>query len=283
VIVAIGIYSLNGGHYASVSFASPGHAVFAARPIAPMLAGATPRVTIDDPNSGVHVSVSHDGLVHVTDATEFHGSIFGANGQGYPQLSVSQDAGGVHISRPSYDIDWMTDATSSQHIEIEVPAGATLTILHCDGATVGGLNGGDIAVQSDDGAIEVSDITTSSLQLNSNDGHIDAQSIVLTGGAPTASVHSDDGHVTVDGVFPAGGKYDMTTNDGSVGVALGSGSDATIDASTDDGEVRVNGERRRDFDHGDPASGTLRVGGGSAAMQVHSNDGTVAITTNGAI
>jgi hypothetical protein len=279
-IAAMAIYSLRGGR--TIAFTIPARAsygAFAARPIAPILAGANPRVTIDDPNSFVEVSVSYDGLVHVSDSTRFSGGFFGADGRGYPQLTVNQDATGVHVSRPNYDIDWFSDATSYQHIEVKVPVGATVAIVNSGAASIVGLNGGSISAHADDGHIDLSDVTTPSLDITSNDGHIEARRVTLAGASARAKIHTDDGHVIVDGVFPPGGNYDISSNDGSVHVALRSGSDVSVEASTGDGSLTIDGQRQP----GDDSSQqTVRVGGGAAAMQIHSDDGSVAITTNGA-
>lgn len=298
------LYTLRGG------FSSPGYAHvggsggtgdFVAQSIAPIAAGSAPRVTIDDPQSGVAVTASTDGMVHVKDDTYFRGAML-SNHAGYPQVRVTQDAGGVHISRADFHGVWgifIGFSDSRQHIEVQVPADSTLIVGHCESAEISGLNNGanvtsqdghiglsdmrgPIVAHSDDGHITASSVTTSSLDLSSNDGAVEALNLELTGAAPSVKLRSNDGHIRASGRFPAGGTYDFSTEDGTVYLDLASGSDVTVDASTEDGAIRVNGERQRAFDHGDPADGSLRVGSGAATMHARSQDGSIYITTNGA-
>ena len=64
-------------------------AEFVAKTIAPIDAGASPRVAIDDADSRVDVAVSTDGLVHVNDLTSMHGAFFGGR-LIVPQLDVKR-------------------------------------------------------------------------------------------------------------------------------------------------------------------------------------------------
>ena len=277
VIVGVGIYSLGFGYHPAFTMSTEGSSAFVPRQVQAVDAGLTPRVTIDDANSGIHVSVSNDGLVHVTDKTSFNGSWFGMNGAGYPQLQVTHDASGVRITRANYDNDWFS-GMSIQRVDVQVPSGAQLAITNAGLVDITGLNGGTISAHCDDGHIEVRNLTTPSLALSSDDGHIDATNLTLTGASPWLKIATGDGHITASGLFPAGGTYDIASNDGSVRLALDRGSNVTVNASTDDGDLRVN-DSHNDTDN---PSDTLRIGNGAAAMRVHSDDGSVAIITNGA-
>jgi Toastrack DUF4097 len=299
LIAGMAVYSLRGGFapgFASFGHQGAGGGEFVAKSIAPIMAGLSPSVTIDDPNSGVQVSASTDGMIHVKDDTYFH-SWFGGGHRDYPQLKVTQDLSGVHVTRASAEGDF-TFGNSREHIEVQVPAGSSLVIGHCESAEISGLNNGvtvtsqdghidltdmrgTIVAHSDDGHITASRITTSSLDVSSADGYVEGLNLDLIGTAPMVKLHSNDGHVTATGRFPAGGTYDFSTNDGKGYVTLEPGSDVTLDASTDDGAIHVDGERRRDFDHGDPASGVLHFGSGASTMRLHSQDGSLYITTNG--
>jgi hypothetical protein len=304
LIAGIAVYSLRGGHIGSPGFAqftsSGTGGDFVAKTIAPIAAGRAPNVTIDDPESGVEVTASTDGMVHVKDDTYFGGATIG-NHNGYPQVRVTQDLGGVHISRPSYESSWgmfIGFSESRQHIEVQVPADATLVIGHCESAEITGLNHGanvtsqdghidltdvkgTVVAHSDDGHITATRISTDSLNLSSNDGYVEALDLDLTGAAPAVTLHSNSGHIRASGRFPAGGTYNFTTSDGKMYVALEPPSDVTIDATTEDGAIRVDNERQRQFDQGDPANGTLRFGSGASAMHMHTSDGSIYITTNG--
>jgi hypothetical protein len=296
-ILGLAAYSVRGAVFGDVFTGGGKGPDFVAKTFAPIAAGSAPRVTIDDPNSGVTIGVSADGLVHVKDGTYFSG--FGLRTPGaYPQLTVTQDSDGVHISRPAFHGGWglfIGFSNSRQHFEVQVPANATLIVDKCDnaevsdlknGATIKALDGrieltrveGAIVAHTDDGHIAADDVTSTSLDLSSNDGSIELHNFAGTGSAPFVRLRSGDGHVTANGLFPGGGKYDVSTSDGHIDVAFARGSDVTIDASTGDGSLHVDGIRQRGEDDG--AQQTVRVGNGGSAMHVHTDDGSITITTN---
>lgn len=297
-ILGLAAYSIRGA-ISSDAFASGGSgASFVAKTFAPVAAGSAPRVTIDDPNSGVTIGVSNDGLVHVKDDTTFSGVTL-RSPHDYPQLTVTQDGNGVHISRPAYHQGWsmfIGFSMSRQHFEVQVPAASSVFVDACDnaevsdlknGVTIKALDGrielthvdGAIVAHSNDGHILAEDVTSPSLDLSSNDGWIEARNFTAGGNAPYVRLQSDDGHIAASGLFPAGGKYDLATHDGRINLAFARGSDVTVDASTNDGSLRVDGVRQH---AGDGAQQNLRVGSGGSAMRVHSDDGSITITTNGA-
>ena len=297
LILGIAGYSVRGA-FAGNTFAAGTGRDFVAKTFAPVAAGSAPRVTIDDPNSGVTIGASTDGLVHVKDDTYFSGVGLGGRHNDYPQLTVAQDASGVHITRPAYRESWTSVvfgfSNSRQHFEVEVPAGATVVVDACDNAEVSDLkNGiaikaldgrielthvdGAIVAHTNDGHIKADDVTSPSLDLSSDDGWIEAHNVAATGSTPYVRLHSNDGHLDVSGLFPAGGKYDLTTHDGHINAVFAHGSDLTVDASTNDGSLHINGVRQ----HGDDgAQGTVRVGSGASTMRVHSDDGSVTITAD---
>ncbi len=293
-LVGVAAYSIRGAVPGDV-FAGGTGVQFTAKTFAPIAAGAAPRVTIDDPNSGVTIGASDDGLVHVKDDTTFSGATL-RGPHGYPQLTVAHDSSGVHISRPVYHEGWgmfIGFSNSRQHFEVAVPANATVTVDACDNAEVSGLrNGatikaldgrveltnveGTIVAHSGDGHIAADGVTSPSLDLSSDDGSVEIRNFTATGNAPYVRLHSGDGHISASGLFPGGGKYDVSTNDGHINVAFARGSDVTVDASTNDGSLRVDGVRQRGDDG---AQQSVRVGGGASAMHLHSDDGSIAITT----
>jgi hypothetical protein len=294
-ILGLAAYSIRGAVSGNAIAGGTG-ANFVAKTFAPIAAGSTPRVTIDDPNSGVTIGVSGDGLVHVKDDTYFSGAML-RSPRGYPQLTVTQGVNGVHISRPSYHQGWgmfIGFSNSRQHFEVQVPAGATVVVSACDnaevsdlknGASIKALDGrielthieGAVVAHTDDGHVAADDVTSPSLDLSSDDGWIEAHNFTAVGSAPYVRLHSRDGHITASGLFPAGGKYDIGTNDGRITVAVEPGSDVAIDASTNDGSLRVDGVRQNG---NDSAQQSIRVGSGGSSMRVHSDDGSVTITTN---
>jgi hypothetical protein len=295
LIIGIAAYSIRGAAFGN-AFAGGTAGSFVAKTFAPIAAGSAPRVTIDDPNSGVTISASNDGAVHIKDDTYFSGLMLGNRLGDYPQLTVTQDASGVHISRPDYHEGWAMFgfSNSRQHFEVRVPADATVAVDECDnaevsdlknGITIKALDGrieltridGAIVAHTNDGHIKAEEVTSPSLDLSSDDGWIEVHNLAAAGSSPYVRLQSNDGHLDVSGVFPAGGKYDLTTHDGRITTAFAQGSDVTVDASTNDGSLRVDGVRQ----HGDDgAQQTVRVGSGASPMRIHSDDGSVTITTH---
>ncbi len=298
----------------SVSY-SPIQTLGGAHPIAPLAAGNAPAVYIDDPQSRVTVSPSTDGLVHVQDRTHFSGLAWGVGAAHIPPVTVTRTAAGVRIVRPSYHLGFIGFVTNGdRRIDVQVPSGSSVQIARCSGAGVTGITNGVIAtsidgsisiadssgnvsahsddgrievrrvrgasldISSDDGSLHLTDVTANALTARTGDGSIHAQGVTLNGPAPRATVHTGDGSVRVDGTFPGSGTYEISSGDGSIGLALASGSNATIAAHTDDGSMTLDGQSF----HNDGGQQTLRVGDGSSSLRVSSGDGSIHITTNGA-
>lgn len=294
---------------------SPAQTAAGTHPIAPLAAGNAPAVYIDDPQSRVMVSPSTDGLVHVQDRTHFSGLAWGVGGAHIPPVTVTRTAAGVRIVRPSYHLGFFGFVTNGdQRIDVQVPSGSSVQIAHCSGAGVNGITNGvsvtsidgsiaiadssgnvsahsddgrvelrrvrgsTLDISSDDGSLHLTDVAANALTARTGDGSIHAQGITLNGSAPRATVHSGDGSVRVDGIFPGSGTYEISSGDGSIGLALASGSNATIAAHTDDGSMTLDGQSFHDDGSNQQA---LRVGDGSSSLRVSSGDGSIHITTNG--
>ncbi len=308
------IFVVRGGFGGNVFASSGMHRIsFAAQPIAPVAAGASPHVVVDDAGSFVTVTASSDGLVHVTDKTNVMGAVFGS--ASIAQLKMTRTADGVRIERPGNTQNFFSFGSYSQEIAVDVPPGSRIEIVRASGADVRDINNrvdvasqdghislarinGDVSAHSDDGHVDATDIKGTSVQVSSSDGHlslenidaanldahtndgrIEAHGLRLEGGAPHATLHTSDGSLKIGGVFATAGTYEFTTNDGSVQLALGAGSDVTVNASTDDGSLYVDGQS---FSGDGRSEHTARVGAGNGTMRVSSGDGSVHITTNGA-
>ena len=129
---------------------------------------------------------------------------------------------------------------SRQHFEVQVPANATVIVDACDNAEVSDLKNG-ATIKALDGRIELTHVE-GAIVAHTDDGHIKADDIT----SPSLDLSSNDGWIEVRNfTAAAGGKYNFTTNDGHITVALGRGSDVTVDASTNDGSLRVDGVRQR--------------------------------------
>lgn len=299
-IVLVAAYSFSG---AARTFGNGWHAFgmhtmnYAGSALPALEAGSSPNVLIDDMDDGVTVTPSTDGRVHVTDMSYASGWGW-SNGQ-RPKLTMTRTAGGVSISRPSESDDTIEIFGSSrEHIDVQVPPNARLSIVHSSGADVTGLNAnvavhsddghitvkqirGNVALATLDGAIEADDVVANSFTASSNDGHIDATALHVVGSGANANLHTDDGHITVAAEFAPGGNYSIASLDGHVNVTLPSTSDLGVTASTDDGRIVRDGKTVADGDG--PSNTSFTLGAGSGHLHVSTNDGTIEFTTNGAI
>jgi DUF4097 and DUF4098 domain-containing protein YvlB len=298
-IVAVALYAIGGLHWNGSgwngqAFASMERVDFAARPIAPIDAGSSPHVAIDDPESRVAVNPSSDGRVHVNDLTNVHGTRFSSESS-IPQLRVTRTPDGVSIVRPPHERFFVFGLFSSveERIEVEVPAGSRVEISRCEGADVAGIAGGvsvhsqdghvtladlrgPVDAQSDDGYIEAANVHTDSLAMHSSDGHLTLQNVA----AQTLQAHTDDGRVRVERLSDLRNGT-ISSDDGSIDLELGAGADLTVDASTTDGSISVNGSTVERGDS-DSAQHTVTLGKGTGALRVSTSDGSIHILTNGA-
>lgn len=319
-LISIAIYSLTGtmpGIASAMSFQGMHRESFAAHPIDPIDAGQTPHVVVSDPDSRVVVTASADGHVHVVDKTRVEGVSWSPDR--IAQVRLSRTSDGVSIERPDsgghgfhFDLGGLID----QRIEIAVPAGSTLDIQKSSGADVSNLNGAvtvrsqdghitlanlnaNVEASSDDGYLEATAVNAPSLSIVSNDGHltlrdvtvnaltartgdgrITAQGVRVEGASPSAQIHSGDGSVHLMGALAPGGKYTIGTDDGRVEVGLGSDSNLSVNAHTSDGRIVVNGNSSSD-DGG--TSRSFKLGSGAGTLDLSSGDGSITITTNGAV
>lgn len=287
LIVGMALYSVGRG---GVSFASGMHHVdFAAVPIAPIAAGATPHVVVDDPESRIKVGVSSDGLVHVRDLTEMHGAVYSVGS--YPQLRVARTADGVRIERPgsgrlSIDIFGF----STQAVQVDVPSAARIEIANCSGADVFGLSGdasvhsqdghvtltdlqGSVDARSDDGYVSATNVRGNRLAMQSADGHLSLKNVTVG----SLNAQTRDGRIEAEGLSVTADST-LQTDDGSIHLALAPNANLAIDASTRDGRIVVDGNS---LDRDDSASRTIRLGSAGVTMKVATSDGSIHIITNG--
>lgn len=293
VIAGIALYALRSGHVADARSVA-----FAAAPATPIDAGSAPVVTVDDRDSRVVVRASTDGRVHVTDLTGAHGWLFSNDRVSVPKLEVTRTADGVAIARAAGEDSglhfFIGDFTHK--IEVDVPPATRLQITRCSGADVAGIEGGvavhsqdgrialadlrgsvtgssddgsvsasrihgdSLTIQSGDGHLSLDDVAVDSLEARTQDGSIEARALAIAGASPNAVLHSDDG---------------------SIHVGLVAGADLTVDASTDDGRVLVDGA---EFDSSSDATHhTVKLGSGAGNLRISSGDGSIHILTNGAV
>lgn len=290
MIVGMALYAVgHGGGFA------PGmhRAEFAGHSFAPLAVGPAPHIVIDDAQSRVTVAASSDQLVHVRDLSEMHGAFF--SNANYPQLHVTRTLDGVRIERPSVQrLAFGIFGFSREAIEVMVPSGSRLEINRCSGANVSGIGGG-VLVRSQDGHIEIADLQ-GSVDVSSDDGYIEARNVR----ADRLSMQTSDGHLALRDVAAASlsattrdGRIETIdldllghepqaafhTDDGSVRIALAPNPNLTLNASTSDGRIVVDGVSSR---NDDGAQRTVRLGSGEGKLTVGTGDGSIHIDTNGA-
>lgn len=272
------------------SFAAGVHQVdFTAARVAPVAAGATPHVVIDDAQSRVGVAVSNDGLVHVRDLTQMRGAVF-SSGK-YPTLSVTRTPDGVRIERPyAGSLSIGIFGFSTQAIQVEVPQGSRVEIARCAGADLFGVDGGasihsldghvtltdlqgSVDARSDDGYIKATNVHGDRLALASKDGHLALQDVAVA----SLSATTRDGRIEADGLSVSRDAT-LQTNDGPIRVGLAANANLAIDASTGDGRIVVDGTS---LDRDDAAQRTIRLGTASGSMKLATSDGSIHILTNG--
>jgi hypothetical protein len=288
LIVGMALYALGNGH---PTFAAGMHQIdFAAKTFPPVAAGAAPHVVVDDRDSRVTVGVSSDDLVHVRDLTQIHGAVFSS--RPYAALHVERTPDGVRIERPHVErFSLEVFGFGTRAIEVDVPAASRIEIARCAGARVNGVTGG-VSVHSVDGHVTLSDLQ-GSVDARSDDGYISASNVR----GDHLTMESMDGHLAFDNVEVASldadthdgrieanqlnvtGNATMQTNDGSVRVHLVPNSNLTIDASTRDGKISVDGSSH---DSDDSAQRTIRLGAGTGRLRLATDDGSIHIYTNGA-
>jgi hypothetical protein len=288
LVVGLAMYAV--GHGGSPFAGGMHHASFTAAAIAPVAAGGAPHVVIDDVDSRVGVAVSNDELVHVRDLTQIRGAVFSS--ANYPQLRVTRTPDGVRIERPGDEhFSLELFGFSTQKIVVDVPRGSRVEIARCAGADVFGV-GGDVSVhsldghvtltdlqgsvdaRSDDGYLKATNVRSDRLALESMDGHLALQDVAVA--SLTATTH--DGRIEAEGLSVSRDAT-LQTDDGPIGLHLAPNADLTIDASTNDGSVSVDGSSFYRDD--DSAQRTIRLGAGTGQMKASTADGSIHIFTNG--
>jgi hypothetical protein len=315
LLVGLMLFALRGGFGGGHVLAASGfHSVNSTgKTFAPIAAGLAPVVRIDDPSTHVILTTSIDGLIHVKDDSSQHGLVWGSST--IANLTVARTPDGVQISRPAYH-SFAMFGMDIERIEVQVPSGSRIEIGHCSAADISGVrNAVDVASQdghisltdirgavvahSDDGHLDATDVSGDTLALSTNDGslhlhdvtarvldattsdgRVEAMNLSIDGATPHVTLHTGDGSLHISGRFAPQGTYDFSSGDGSAELTVASGSDLAISASTGNGRIHVDGSSYGD---GDSATRTIRLGNGSGAMRLATQDGSIHITTNGAL
>jgi Putative adhesin len=240
---------------------------------APIDAGTSPHVSIDDPDSHVVITTSTDGKIHVTDASQFRGIFWGDASRAPLQVSRTDD--GVSIVRaPGHGVRVQIFGFSQERVEVAVPERSMLDVKSCSAADVTGLRG-NVRVHSVDGHIAATDVRTNELTIASDDGRLMLDNV----SAAQINATTKDGSIHARGVETAGGT--LHSDDGSITLALAPNVNVGIRAHTTDGHVTLDGRRATRNDD-DSSNADYNVGTGGGSLEVSTQDGSIHITTNGA-
>ena len=218
LIVGMAIYAVGHGH---ASFAAGlQHVDFTAAPIAPVAAGAAPRVVIDDAASRVHVGVSPRRARPRRDLTEMRGAVF--QPRSYPHLRVTRTSDGVRIERPARAASRSKSSDSASRpfkwTCREIPTSRSpIARAPTSSAVTGGAS-----VHSNDGHVTLTDMQ-GSIDARSDDGYVSATNVR----GDHLGMVSSDGHLALKNV--AVGSLLAQTRDGRIEAdALSVTGDATL-------------------------------------------------------
>ncbi len=239
-----------------------------AKTYTPIDAGSAPHVVIDDPDSRVVITTSTDGRVHVTDDTHTFGWVWSAPPA---PLTVDRTNEGVSIRRADQRERIAFLGIDFQRTEVALPSGALLEIQRCGGADVSGVSG-TVNVHSVDGSIALTGVHASQIKIASDDGSLHLNDVRV----PSIDAVTSDGSIRANQLHVDGGR--LQTSDGSIRVALAD-VNLRVSAHTGDGSIRIDGRRLDE----DSNSTEYQVGTGGSSLVVSTQDGSIHISTNGAL
>lgn len=151
----------------------------------------------------------------------------------------------------------------------------TIDLNSGDGRIVASRLDGQLKAHTGDGTIRI-DQAAGKIDADSGDGAIE-----ITGRLDELAVRTGDGPVRVDASSGSSIKNDwrITTGDGRVALRLPSDFNASIDASTGDGTVHVDGiDTPRSDNESERRRVVGQLGTGGATLHIRSGDGSIDVT-----
>ena len=225
------LWTLTGGRMTWPAQASGLHRVSdqAGKTFAPIDAGSTPHVVIDDPDSRVVISSSTDGKVHVTDDTRTVGWVWGSSGS-RPALNVARTGDGVSVTRGDGQIHVAIIGFDYQHTVLEVPPGTFVDVQRCGGATISGL-AGQVRIHSVDGSISGTGLRVTGGRIETDDGRV---RLAFDGANLNVHAKTDDGSIHFNG------RHVAQVDDGAgADLQIGTGG-GSLAVSSKDGSIHIN-------------------------------------------
>lgn len=151
----------------------------------------------------------------------------------------------------------------------------TLDLDSGDGRIVASRLEGQVKAHTGDGSIRI-DQAAGAIDADSGDG-----SIEITGRLDELAVRTGDGPVRIEAASGSTMKiaWRITTGDGRVALRLPADFNASIDASTGDGTVRVDGiDTPRSGDESARRTVVGQLGTGGPTLHIRSGDGSIDVT-----
>lgn len=151
----------------------------------------------------------------------------------------------------------------------------TIDLNSGDGRVIASHLEGQLKVHTGDGTIRI-DRAAGKVDADSGDG-----SIEIDGRLDDLAVRTGDGPVRIEANTGSAMKNDwrITTGDGRIALRLPSDFNASIDASTGDGTVRVDGiDRPRGGDESERRRVVGQLGSGGPTLHLRSGDGSIDVT-----
>ncbi|HYW55284.1 MAG TPA: DUF4097 family beta strand repeat-containing protein [Dongiaceae bacterium] len=285
-IVGMGAKAIAGGGSGPPQ-AGPGFALrdFGSSAATPLdrtfLTGPAPRIVVDAHDVAVVVDGTGGPAVRVTETVRKAGYVAGD----IPAIVAQQTPDGVRITATG-STDVIAIGKLTHEVRISAPVGAHVEITSAGHVDAGGLRSkliahlaegafvihdhrGDVDVSTGGGSIRMVDVQGSEIAASTRDGRVYLTRI----GADRIHASSASGRIVgadvraVDGV--------LTTRDGRIILSFADNSDATVDAHTGDGKVRVTGF---DATQSDGGHSIVRLGSGRGRFEVSTDDGSITIT-----
>ena len=290
VIVGIGAKAIAGGSSSGFGPPPPGAHGFGLHDLASsattpldrtFVAGPAPRIVVDAHDVDVVVDGTGGPAVQVTETIRKAGYVTGD----IPTISAQQTLEGVRVSATG-TTDVIAIGRLTHEVRITAPSGARVEITSAGHVDAGGLrtkliahlaegafvihdHRGDVDVSTGSGSIRMVDVQGSDIAASTRDGRVYLTRI----GADRIHASSASGRIVgadvraVDGV--------LTTRDGRIILSFADNSDATVDAHTGDGKIRVTGF---DVTQGDGGHSMVRLGSGRGRFEVSTDNGPITIT-----
>jgi DUF4097 and DUF4098 domain-containing protein YvlB len=214
-------------------------------------------------------------------------------------VNATQDGNRIVVEAPSPRRErsvitigsWVSQ---SVHLTVTAPRRVTLEARTGDGPIEAEDLQGSIDLRSGDGRLRASRIDgqlkvhtgDGSIHVEQASGRVDADSgdgtVEISGRLDEVLARTGDGAVSVDAGDGSTMKIDwrIVTGDGRIRLRVPDGFDATVDASTGDGSVRIEGisEPPRGREEFDRRSVVGQLGAGGPTLRLRSGDGTITVS-----